>query len=146
MRTKTTRKVEKLGDIELVALRRKDIRRMPKPHPGFEQLVTALASLVRDYPNAIGRDGIDLDALAKDLAAVEALNAPCDEARLRLALLMETRFFYRSRAWSRVLLMYDRARSAARTNASIARAIRAFERFMKHKKKHVSRVVKSKQP
>jgi hypothetical protein len=110
---------------------------MAKPHPGFEKLVDRLASLVRDHPEAIGRQGIDLDALMKHLATVQALNAPCEETRQRLALLTETRFFHNSKAWALVLLMYNRARSAARTNASIARALKAFEQFMKHKKKRV---------
>jgi hypothetical protein len=53
-------------------------------------------------------------------------------------LLDDTRFYHSSSAWSQTLLMYDRAKSAARTNPSIAAALEAFEAFLKHKKKKLA--------
>jgi hypothetical protein len=70
------------------------------------------------------------------LPDAEALEAPCAQAEQQLRLLADTRFFHQSSAWSVTLLIYDRAKSAARS-PSIARALEAFEAFLKHKKKRL---------
>jgi predicted RNA-binding Zn ribbon-like protein len=127
----------KQDGIALVELRREDIRRMVKPHGGFEKFTDPLVALVRQFPELISRDGIDLEALKTSLATAEALEAPCAQAEQQLRLLADTRFFHQSSAWSVTLLIYDRAKSAARTSPSIARALEAFEAFLKHKKKRL---------
>ena len=125
----------KQDGIELVVLRREDIKRMLKPHGGFEEFVDPLAALAREYPDLISQDGIDLEELKTSIATADALDAPCAQAEQQLRLLADTRFYHQSNAWSVTLLLYDRAKSAARTNPSIARALEAFEAFLKHKKK-----------
>ena len=128
----------KHNGIELLVLRREDLRRMVKPHGGYEEFVEPLSELVRQFPEAVGQEGIDLDALKTSVNTTQALKAPCAQAAQRLELLENTRFYHASLGWSQTLLIYDRLRSAARTNASIARALEAFENFLKHKKKLVT--------
>jgi hypothetical protein len=124
--------------IELLVLRREDLRRMVKPHGGYEEFVDPLSDLMREFPDAVGLEGIDLNALKTSVATAQALKAPCAQAAQQLELLENTRFYHASLGWSQLLLMYDRLKSAARTNASIARALEAFELFLKHKKKLVT--------
>jgi hypothetical protein len=138
MAMSTSSSKTKQNGIELLVLRREDMRRLPRPHGGYEKFVDPLSDLVREYPELISRDGIDLDGLKTSVETAQALEAPCARAAQQLELLENTRFYHASNGWSQVLLMYDRAKSAARTNPAIARALEAFEVFLKHKKKLVT--------
>ena len=126
----------KQDNIELLVLRREDIKRLARPHAGYEQLVGPLVAAAREFPDVF--EGINLTALASHVATAQALKAPCAQAEQQLRLLEDTRFYHSSNGWSLTLLLYDRAKSAARVNPSIAQALEAFEAFLKHKKKPVT--------
>lgn len=118
--------------IELTPLTTDEVRRLPKPHTGFEQFAGSLAALVEDYPTELGTGGINLAAMRASLARYQALAAPRAAAAQQLALVDDTRLAQGSAAWAQMLLIYSRAQVAARTNINVRRAIEAFERFMKH--------------
>jgi hypothetical protein len=127
----------KQDGIELLSLPADDLRRMPRPHGGFEKFVGPLSALVRANPGSIAQAGFDLDELKAHVDAAAALDAPVAQAEEQLTLLADTRFYHASMAWSQTLLMYDRAKSAARSDPAIARALEAFEAFLKHRKKRL---------
>jgi hypothetical protein len=106
------------------------VRRLPKPHVGFEAFVEVLAKIVETYPDDFGT-GIDVSAMRARLADYQALEAERDEAASQLALLEDTRLQLGSSVWQDELLIYARARSAARTNPGVLHAIEGFEQFMK---------------
>ena len=125
----------KQSGVKLLSLPPEDLRRLPRPHGGYEKFVGPLSDLVRANPEAIALAGIDLDEIKEHVDAAAALETPVAQAEEQLKLLSDTRLYHASMGWSQTLLMYDRAKSAARSDPAIARALQAFEAFLKHKKK-----------
>jgi hypothetical protein len=121
--------------VKLLSLPPEDLQRLPRPHGGYEKFVGPLSDLVRANPDAIALAGIDLDELKEHVDVSTALETPVAQAEEQLKLLSDTRLYHASLGWSMTLLMYDRAKSAARSDPAIARALAAFEAFLKHKKK-----------
>ena len=119
------------ASIELTPLTTAEVRRLPKPHTGFEAYVEPLAQIVQRYSSELGV-GIDVAAMRDDLAKFQALAEQLSDASELLALIENTRLQLSSGVWEQELLILSRVRSAGRTNASLLRAISAFEEFMKH--------------
>jgi hypothetical protein len=120
----------KRASIKLTPLTIAEVRRLPKPHAGFEAFVEPLAEIVETYPNDLGT-GIDAPAMREHLAQYQALTAQRTALAKQLALIDDTRVRLSSLVWTGEMLIYSRARSAARTNEDILHAIEDFERFMK---------------
>jgi hypothetical protein len=118
------------ASLKLTPLTTAEVRRLPKPHAGFEAFVEPLAEIVQSYPNDFGT-GIDLAAMRDSLARYQALAALRAQLADQLALVDDTRVQLSSAVWMEQMLIYSRARSAARTNADILHAIEKFESFMK---------------
>jgi hypothetical protein len=116
--------------IQLTPLTTAEVRRLPKPHTGFEAFVEPLAQIVQRYSDELGA-GIDAAAMRDDLAKYQALAEQLADANEQLALIENTRLQLSSGVWAQELLILSRVRSAGRTNASLRHAIRAFEDFLK---------------
>jgi len=119
------------ASIQLTPLTTAEVRRLPKPHTGFEAYVEPLAQIVQRYSSELGV-GIDVAAMRDDLAKFQALAEQLSDASELLALIENTRLQLSSGVWAQELLILSRARSAGRTNPSLLHAIRAFEDFMKN--------------
>jgi stress response protein YsnF len=124
---------------ELIGLTRDEVRRLPKVHVGFEAFVEPLAEIAEDFADDMGRGGIDLASMREALANYQDLAAVQSELEERLALVIHTRQFNKAKVWSQELIIYNKARAAARTNREVAVAIEAFARFMKPKVKRKKR-------
>jgi hypothetical protein len=124
------------ASIQLPPLTIEEVRKLPKPHAGFEAFVEPLAQIVQSYPNDLGT-GLDLASMRAELASYEALVAEIAAASKALARLENTRVQLGASVWAREMLIYSRARSVGRTNLEVRYAIQEFEQFMKngpHKK------------
>jgi hypothetical protein len=127
------------ASIPLTPLSVDEVRKLPKPHTGFEAFIAPFIALVRANPDDLGASGVDLDAMSKDFADYSALTAPraaaaqkLAEAAQQLAAIDDTRLLLGSRIWTGELIIYARGRAAARTNVLVKRGIEAFARFMRN--------------
>jgi hypothetical protein len=124
------------ASIQLAPLTIEEVRKLPKPHAGFEAYVEPLAQIVQSYPNDLGT-GLDVAAMRAELTSYEALVAEITAAQNALARLENMRVQLGASVWGHEMLIYSRARSVGRTNAELRFAIQPFEKFMKngpHKK------------
>jgi hypothetical protein len=119
------------ASIQLTPLTTAEVRRLPKPHAGFEAFVEPLAQIVQRHSDELGV-GIDVAAMRDSLAKYQALAEQLADAAEQLTLIENTRLQLSSGVWEQELLILSRVRSAGRTNASLRREIRAFEEFLKH--------------
>jgi hypothetical protein len=119
------------ASIQLTPLTASEVRRLPKPHAGFEAYVEPLAQIVQRYASELGV-GIDVAAMRDCLTKYQALAQALADAAEQLALIENTRLQLSSTVWDQEMLILSRIRSAGRTNPSLLHAIRAFEEFMKH--------------
>jgi hypothetical protein len=119
------------ASIQLTPLTIAEVRRLPKPHQGFEAFVEPLAQIVESHPNDLGT-GLDIAAMRDELTSYLALVDQIKVAAAALARLENTRVQLGASVWSSELLIYSRARSVGRTNAEVSYAIEAFEQFMKN--------------
>jgi hypothetical protein len=115
----------------LVDLSPDEVRRLVRPHRGFEVFVEPMVTMYRANLDALRIKGYDPQTTLDDLAAYEALLAEEQAAQLRLELVQKTRLMHASNAWGGVLRIYARADLAAKADAVIDRAIARFRDFMK---------------
>jgi len=125
----STRKQKK--ESSLVSLTLEQLRRLPKPRAGFEQLAVGLLELYKKNLDKLEMSGVDVDAAAETLAELESLQAMHVEAQKQLALIEDTILYRSSSVWTVVLEIYARAIRVAHTDGAIARAIAPFAQFMK---------------
>jgi hypothetical protein len=120
------------ASIPLTPLSIEEVRKLPKPHTGFEAFVAPFAALVRANLDDLGASGVDVDAMEQDYADYSALTAARAEVAQRLSAIDDTRLFLAAKVWAQELIIYARGRAASRTNILVKRGIEAFARFLKN--------------
>lgn len=134
---RTTKAVQKKGTesvnrAELHTLSAVELRRLVRPHPGYEAFAEPFAQMLSQFEGEISMSGIDVEGMRASIRKYQDLTATREAAARQLALIDRTRLVATSSAYSQMLLIYARAKAAARTNPDIALAIKSFEQFMKH--------------
>jgi hypothetical protein len=115
----------------LVDLSPDEVRRLVRPHRGFELFVQPIVALYRANIDALRIKGYDPQTTLDEYAAYQALLAEEQAAQLHLELVQKTRLLYASNAWGAVLRIYARAELAAKLDSVIERGIARFRAFMK---------------
>jgi hypothetical protein len=112
-----------------------DLRRLPRPHKGFDVFASRLATFYRQNEAALRIDGIDIDAMLADVQGYVALAETEYAAQRQLAKVQATRLVHASSAWKTMLEIYARAATVGRVNAAIRAGIAEFADFMKQARK-----------
>ena len=115
----------------LVYLSPKEVRRLPKPRAGFEKYARQLVALATEHSDVLRIKGFDAEATLAELRACTEMNSVVRDARLQLAMALETRLMHAANAWRTTLRIYQHARVAAPDDVRIESGIASFAKFMK---------------
>jgi hypothetical protein len=131
---KSTKSKQQRGT-KYVALSPEDVKKLPRPHKGFDAFVGPLVALFKENSRALSTDGLDVAGLLGVVRQYQALAETEYAATKQLEKVQTTRLVYAANAWHTVLEMYARALVVGRTNAAVKAGIADFVQFMKHARK-----------
>jgi hypothetical protein len=107
------------------------VRRLPKPTSGFEGPAQQFLSVLLEQPDEIVPKGFDVATTLAKIAQYQAMTPAVRDKKLDYESAADIQLQLGSDIWQFVLVGYQHAKAAARTNPTIAAAIAPFEAFMK---------------
>ena len=117
----------------LVHLKLAEMRKLLKPRQGFLAHAAPLIALYAHKEADLRVHGVTPDDMREALAGFQELLAREADSAALTDRLRSTRLLYGSKLYGWMLDVYARAKSAARHDVEVARAIDGFERFLQHK-------------
>jgi hypothetical protein len=115
----------------LVDLSPDEVRRLVRPHRGFDLYVQPIIALYRANLDTLRMKGYDPQTTLDEYEAYQSLLAQEQAAQLQLEMVQKTRLMLASNVWGALLRIYARCELAAKVDAVIDRAIVRFRQFMK---------------
>jgi hypothetical protein len=110
------------------------IRRLPKPRSGFELPAQQLIALVAERPDVLVVKGFDFSSTPAKLAQYAAMTKVVRDKKLDFQMAADAQLLLGSDLWLTLLVAYQHAKAAARTDPEVAAAIAPFAAFMKKRR------------
>ena len=134
-KSKKSKKSTKQRGTKYVVLSPEDVKKLPRPHKGFDAFAGPLVALFKANSRALSADGLDVGGLLALVRQFQALAETEYAATKQLEKVQTTRLVYAATAWHTLLEMYARALVVGRTNPTVKAGIADFVQFMKHARK-----------
>jgi len=116
---------------QLVHLSPTQVKRLAKPRGGFAAFTQQVVAVLTDYPDAVMVPGVDAAAVLAELRQYQALESVVRDAKLQYEMARDTQLLHGANIWQAMLLIYQHALAAARTDPRVQAAIAPFAAFMK---------------
>ena len=128
---KSSRNVRSSQTSPQVHLSAAQIRRLAKPRSGFEGPAQQLLAVLMEQPDDIVPKGFDVATTVANIAEYQAMTPTVRNKKLDYESAADIQLQLGSDIWQVILVGYQHAKAAARTNPAIAAAIAPFEAFMR---------------
>jgi hypothetical protein len=116
---------------QLVHLSAAQLKRLPRPRGGFALFTEPLLAVLADFEGEVVVPDVDVAMVREELREYLALDAVVRDAKLKYEMARGTQLLHGSNVWQAMLLIYQHALAAARTNPLVQAAIAPFAAFMK---------------
>jgi hypothetical protein len=128
---KKSRNVRSKQSTQQLHLSASQIRHLAKPRTGFEGPAQQLLAAVLEQSDQVVPKGFDIAPTLAKITQYQAMTPTVRNKKLDYESAADTQLQLGSEIWQVVLVGYQHAKAAARTNPAIAAAIAPFEAFMK---------------